>query len=164
MAINSASVSASGPRLKRRSRGRSSSGQDTMPLDFFLVIAIRSNPHSRFLNPPGCRSRTKPSGLIAVAMFSGGIKGLPAAQVEVTHAKVGAIRKGKGFLEDREQSIFDVVENTGHLDCPPLGLLSPRGKGGFPLGRCPAFFLHSRHGAAMGADMAPPLVLCEPQP
>jgi len=43
MAIDSASVRASGPRLKRRSRGRSSSGQDTIPLDFLLVIAIGSN-------------------------------------------------------------------------------------------------------------------------
>jgi len=51
MAINSASVRASGPRVKSRSQGRSYSGQDTMPLDLLLIIAIGSNPHRRFLNP-----------------------------------------------------------------------------------------------------------------
>ena len=66
------------------------------------------------------RLRTNPSESISRPLFGVAIKGLPAAQVEVTHAEVGAIREGKGFLEDREEFILDVVENPRHLAYPPL--------------------------------------------
>jgi hypothetical protein len=38
------------------------------------------------------------------------------------------------------------------------------GRGDFPLGRCPAFFLRSRHSPTIRADITAPLVLREAQP
>jgi hypothetical protein len=72
------------------------------------------------MNPLHADEQSAAVPCVSGPLFYKGIKGLAAAQVEVTHAKVGAIRKGKGFLEDREEFILDVVENPRHLGYPPL--------------------------------------------
>jgi hypothetical protein len=42
------------------------------------------------------------------------IQSFPAAQIEISYAKIGSVGQLYGFAEYREEIFFDVVENAGH--------------------------------------------------